>query len=96
MVRKCLIVAELKEKRKNEVGGNAKGGINNYTTFYKKKLDKAFDIVMGKFYDEDKDCMVGAHEFLSKDNRIKLTEENVSFSTGYFQLLLWKRKKKTM
>ena len=84
MVRKCLIVAELKEKKKNEVGGNAKGGINNYTTFYKKKLDKAFDIVMGKFYDEDKDCMVGAHEFLSKDNRIKLTEENVSFLQDIF------------
>ena len=79
-----LDCGRVKGKKKNEVGGKAKGGINNYTTFYKKKLDKAFDIVMGKFYDEDKDCMVGAHEFLSKDNRIKLTEENVSFLQDIF------------
>jgi len=40
---------------------------------------------MGKFYDEDKDCMVGAHEFLSKDNRIKLTEAGKTSEIGYAQ-----------
>lgn len=76
---------KIKGKKKNEVGRVAKGSVKDYEELYRKKLHEVFDIVMGQFWDEEKEEFVGAHELLYKNRRSKLTEENANFLQYIFR-----------